>query len=32
MEDDTFDLAKKAAGLDTVLQEPDTKIKEEEDA
>ena len=28
-EDDTFDLAKKAAGVDTVLKEPDVEVDEE---
>lgn len=30
MEDDTFDLTKKAAGIDTVLSEPDVLIEEED--
>lgn len=32
MEDDTFDLTKKASGPDIILQEPDTKIEEGENA
>ncbi len=28
MEDDTFDVNKKAAGIDTVLKEPDVEIEE----
>ena len=31
MEDDTFDLNKKASGVDTALQEPDVKIEEEKE-
>lgn len=31
MEDDTFDLNKKASGVDTVLQEPDVKTEEEKE-